>query len=57
MPNFILKNKIMTVTFSLIHEKNAERLITKQNFVIVLRRRIQFPVVVGSGRWQNLIHD
>ena len=42
--------------------KNAERLLTKQNFEIVLHRKIWLTVVVAIvvlvfGRWRDLIYD
>ena len=51
------------MTFNLVHKKNAESLLTKQNFEIVLCTKIQLTVIVVDvvvvffKRLHNLIYD
>ena len=58
------------MTFNVVHEKKAERLLTKQDFEIVFRTKIWLTTVClfllclvvflffyFFGHWQNLIYD
>ena len=58
------------MTFNVVHEKKAERLLTKQDFEIVFRTKIWLTTVClfllclvvflffyFFGHWQNLMYD